>query len=333
MASNLVAICAYFNLDNNEARLRNYKQFYEHITEVQGIPLYTIEGYKDAPQVSSFQNTISIKCSSVVWQKERLLNILLSQLPSEYDSVAWVDCDVTWKGKNIKKEIEKELNTFKILQPWSKCNMIGSNGRAMLWPGRNAILSTAFCSASHGRLGKFRINPNMSHPGFAWAARRDVIDSVKFYDALVTGAGDIVMCLGFFGDFESKFLKSERMSHYMLDHWNKWAKNANEVIGGNISFVEEEIYHMYHGELKDRRYTKRWRSLAELGYNPYTDIKQDECSPIDWSDTASKELKESVKDYINTKQFMKPARVVNTVKDRNNELLISDLKRRWGSKI
>ena len=89
----LWTIAAYFNPCGYKSRLDNYERFREQLKT----PLLTVELAFEEPfelEPTAADILIQRRGESVMWQKERLLNIALDHLPAECEAVAWLDCDV-----------------------------------------------------------------------------------------------------------------------------------------------------------------------------------------------------------------------------------------------
>ena len=99
----LWAITAFFNPMRSERRLSNYHRFRAALT----VPLATVElGFTErwelGPDAADYY--VRIADGDVLWQKERLLNLLLPKLPTECEHVAWIDCDLllmTQTGQSV----------------------------------------------------------------------------------------------------------------------------------------------------------------------------------------------------------------------------------------
>ena len=182
------------------------------------------------------------------------------------------------------------------MQPWSTCVLLGPNNEPQLWLGNKKARSTG----SHNQGLRIKDgHPSNSHPGFAWAARRYILDEIGgLYDRHITGGGDTAMVLGFFGDFKSSFLEYDRMSPEMLNHWKSWATKTYSVVGGKVGYVEAEIQHLYHGEISNRGYKQRWRSLAGQGYDPSKHITHEIDGPLVWTNEAPPNLQQWVSNYL-----------------------------------
>ena len=296
--SNLVVLTAYFNPQHSTNRRNNWFAFSQSLLE-KGIQLLTIEGVRvgDDPNLPERSDVQRIYFEDILWHKERLLNIAIRNLPKEVDAVAWVDADLLWPCPDLEERILSALAYWPVIQPWSTCVLLDANNNTQLWMGRKKSPHSTG-SYNHRRRVKDG-NPSDSHPGFAWAARRSVIDEIGgLYDRHITGGGDTAMALGFFGNFKSTFLDYDRMSLPMFAHWNSWAMKAHSVIKGQVGFIESEIQHLYHGEIADRGYRQRWRSLAEQGYNPLEHITHEPNGVLAWTDAATLNLRSWVSNYL-----------------------------------
>src|ERR1019366_6349 len=124
-------------------------------------------------------------------QKERLLNLAISGLPSECRKGAWLHCDIFFQNPAWLVHTSKLLDHFALVQPFQK----------VVYPAKGDIsyssdsitftesFGSAFSSGGPTKqlTGDFRRH---GHTGFAWAARRDLLMSHGLYEACVAGDGD-----------------------------------------------------------------------------------------------------------------------------------------------
>lgn len=117
--SRLWAITSYFNPAGYLNRLSNYHAFRRNIQ----VPLATIELSFDGRFQLSHDDAdvvLQVQGHDVMWQKERLLNLLLEQLPDECDHVAWVDCDVIFESDDWSIRASKALERYALLHLYQK---------------------------------------------------------------------------------------------------------------------------------------------------------------------------------------------------------------------
>jgi hypothetical protein len=107
--------------------------------------------------------------------------------------------------------------------------------------------------------------------GFAWAARRDFLDSQRFYDACIVGGGDAAMVAAAFKSPE-RAISRLAMTESHADHYLNWARRFGIAVAGDVGALESDIYHLWHGELSYRRRRVRNQELASFGFDPSLDI-------------------------------------------------------------
>jgi hypothetical protein len=110
------------------------------------------------------------------------------------------------------------------------------------------------------------------HTGFAWAARREIFGEIGLYDRAIAGTADHLMAHAATGQIEHACIERAFFGDSIKAHFSRWGKRFFEVVRGNLGFVEGDIYHLWHGELKNRRYLERTRELSRLNFNPSTDL-------------------------------------------------------------
>lgn len=88
-----IAVTSYFNPLNYQSRKDNYILFKNQLQ----IPLLTIEwspeGKFDLTEKDA-DFLIQLSSGDLMWQKERLLNIAFSEIPSHFEYIAWLDSDI-----------------------------------------------------------------------------------------------------------------------------------------------------------------------------------------------------------------------------------------------
>src|SRR5690242_12714716 len=114
----LWAITSYFNPIHYRSRRSNYHLFREQLN----LPLVAVELSFDGHfELTSDDAEILIQKSGgdVMWQKERLLNIAMANLPTECQSVVWIDCDVVFQRTDLAEQILRELERAPLVQLFS----------------------------------------------------------------------------------------------------------------------------------------------------------------------------------------------------------------------
>lgn len=121
----LWGITCYFNPQNYENRLNNYRIF-RQTTKAQGLKLCCVQLVfgKGEPDLSDNDADLMItirgkKKKHAMWQKERLLNIALSKLPEDCTKVCWLDCDLIFQDCNWVQRLSNKLDEYDFVQPFS----------------------------------------------------------------------------------------------------------------------------------------------------------------------------------------------------------------------
>lgn len=271
-------ITTYFNPMGYKTRYDNFVIFYSHIKKQAKGQLLVVELadskenlvlHKLVPENNLIQ---LVHQGPQLWQKEALLNIAVSHLPSSCYSVCWIDADVvflddTWLDK---VEIELSKQTVDIVQPFTYILNVPKNAQTfedvMSYPtGHDNGLK------SYGYIAGWLSTQKASdgHPGFVWAAKRSVLDRVKLYTDSILGGADWILARATAHCGVVKPLDIFSQNHRIsLQYW-AW-KLASSIQG--YGFVYNVGYHLYHGKIDNRNYEKRLKLLVNLDYNPYEDI-------------------------------------------------------------
>ena len=113
--SPLWAITTYFNPVGYTRRRLNYRRFKMALD----VPLVTVElSFSGAFELTAADADIlvQVRGKSVLWQKERLLNIALAKVPKAVEFVAWLDCDIILERSLWSEETIRLLDEYPLLQ-------------------------------------------------------------------------------------------------------------------------------------------------------------------------------------------------------------------------
>jgi len=299
----LWGITAYFNPVGYRNKLAHMRLFAERVRS-QGLKLLIVElAFDNAPfslDESLGDRVLHVRSSSVLWQKERLLNIALDRLPDSCDKVAWLDADIFFESQQWVGDTSRLLQTFVVVQPYD-----------VAWwlpPGVQCCSSEfsgdSFQAIDHGlAYSQSQASDRhlvVAHTGFAWAARRSLLASHGFYDRFVLGGGDLVMCWGMYGDlfrWPVRRWLAELCSQVQIDDLTTWMSAFNADVQGSVSFIKGRVFHCWHGAVENRQYAQRHRILKDEGFDPQADIALDDGRCWRWN-SDKPDLHRKVKDYF-----------------------------------
>lgn len=267
----------YFNPQNDPRLMTNYRRFAAGI-QTAGLPLWTIElAYDDDPfQLAPAQRLIQIRgtrAANLLWQKERLLNLLLAYVPGDAEGILWIDADVEFLNPRWVEQTRAALSRYEVVQLFADAHQIDPAGKiSLIRP------SSGHRFVHHGPTPDFTGN----HPGFAWAARARLLRDNGFEDRTVCSIGDTIMARA----FGSGLQLDPAINGNWLRAIERWSLPVSAAVQGKFGYVPGSILHLWHGDIKKRGYLPRFRALADHRFDPDTDLVKDANGLWAWSEAA-----------------------------------------------
>jgi hypothetical protein len=268
-------VTVFFNPAGYSSLLQNYFIFAESLRN-QNINLITVEcAFNDGHfSIPEDKNVYRLRSNSIMWQKERLINYGVSKLPDCCDYFAWIDCDVLFLQDDWAEQACDKLKNSSIIQLFKKIfympkGMLKYDGTKIPF-----FQGVAWQYKIHKNwLNRRRINElPFSAPGFAWACRRELFADIGgIYDKNIVGSGDtfLVDCLldsWEIHGFADKF--NEKMKVDLMAYCDKFRQKKPI-----IDYIPVEITHLWHGNLKNRKYMDRHDVIKKYDYDPQQDIQ------------------------------------------------------------
>ncbi|WP_166822126.1 hypothetical protein [Thalassoroseus pseudoceratinae] len=280
----LAFVTCFFNPAGYQTQRKNYERFREGLGEIAN-HLWTIElAFDDDPFTIEAERTIRVRGKRAhhqLWQKERLLNLAQEQVPSHYNAVGYIDCDLLFDNPAWYDETRRLLERYRAVQLFTQVSLLSATGAVI--KQQNTVVA----------------NPtnNGLFPGGGWAFRRKLW---PIHDMHIMGGGDTLYLWALKGRLDHGKLPM------MTDAWaHEWAKQAIDVYrkcGGRIASTRGTVRHLYHGSLKNRLYRDRWRHLFDGGFDPGQDLEIDpEVGIWRWTDSALRrksKMVEAVSNYF-----------------------------------
>lgn len=267
--STLYVVTAVSNPCRYSSRYHLYEQFAKMVAD-SGAVLVTVEAaFGNRPFVvtdSNNVNHVQLRTSHELWHKENMLNLGIQRFPEDWEYVAWIDADVHFARPDWARETLNQLQHYHVVQMFSKAQDLDPNCE----PFQQHI--GFVYSYMHKRLGSK--DYSNWHPGFAWAARRQVVNDLGgLIDFAILGAADRHMAHSLIGRVE------QTIHNGLTDNYKKWLRlwqaRAEKYVKRNIGFVPGLLLHHWHGKKRDRRYAERWSILVNNHYDPLLDLKKD----------------------------------------------------------
>lgn len=283
----LAAITSYFNPCGYLSLKRNYVRFAEAIRRL-GVPLFTAElAFGNAPYfLAPSPTVVQFRTTDVLWHKERLLNLLLSHVPSEFDKIAWIDADLLFENPRWPEETERLLEESPVAQLFERAVWLDSSARSLLQ--RDGYAKVA---VTHPRFP----NVQFGHPGFAWAARRELLSNHGLLDNHIVGGGDMAMAAAMFGIWD--FWELRCYSPALRQAVMNWMTRFFIDVQGQVGCVSGTVLHLWHGSRENRRYIGRYEPITRHEFDPVADIYAAEDGTWRWKGNKP-ELEKAVAEYF-----------------------------------
>lgn len=309
----LWGVAAFFDPLNAHRVLTNLETFSLRVRS-QGLPLLIIElAHAASPYrvpESLADRVVRRRSDTVLWHKERLLNLGIRQLPPECRYVAWLDADIVFENDRWVSDTIERLQTHAVVQPFETACWLDEHGeipstRFPLGVGKGHELpgmAKALASAPDRRraLAYYVLH---GHPGFAWAAHRDLIERRGLYDRAIVGGGDFISAHAFAGNddfFRGLNLYSRLLAPRELSAVADWGSQVAAEVNRRMTWTPGRVRHLFHGPISERRYVERTRILRDADFDPDRDIALDAHGCWRWN-SDKPELHARVYDYFLTR--------------------------------
>jgi hypothetical protein len=275
----LAVVSTYFNLNHSKYRLANYHAFRAAL-DAAGVASLTLEWSRDGTgfELPVDDSIVRIQGGDFIWQAERLLNHGMRSLPAEFDKVAWIDADIIFEQQDWPEKIEQALDRWPLIQAFSLARMMPTPDEPQV-PFME-VPGSIYCRDNQvkwpdgsGRLG---------HCGYAWAARREVIEKVGLYDAVPVGGGDKNKLFALLNQLDQQQMV-ERQNQAMRQHYQDWARQLLQICNGQSGYAELSVHHLWHGSLESRHYRERHAIPLFHNFNPWEDISLGDSGAWLWS--------------------------------------------------
>ena len=284
----LYVIAVISNPIGYESRYRLYRDFELHMIQ-SGVELITVElAFQDKPFAvtnGNNPNHVQLRTNHILWHKENLINIGIDNLPDDCKYVAWIDADVRFVNPNWVRDTIDALKQYNVVQMFSKAADLDQFGDPMkLFDSFGAMYvknnHTVPAPRFDKKTNKGKDNGGIYskdvfwHPGFAWAARKDVLDQLGgVMDFPVLGSADHLMALAMLG--ETDRINNKELSAGYIGAIKQWEETALKVVNKSIGYVPGMLAHNFHGKKINRGYHNRTDILVRNQFDPATDLMKD----------------------------------------------------------
>lgn len=225
--------------------------------------------------------------SDAIWQKERLIDHAVANLPGDVDTVAWIDGDCLFGNIYWLDQAVEKLKQSLAVQLYSH----------FVRPDRHGVIGSG--STYDGAVYHWKTHQRYSGcPGAAWIARRELFSTGNgLFDADIMGGGDSTAMHAWIG-----MVWSRTMSPKLREAMKAWSVKATKFVRGRIDYVPGAILHLWHGDDKNRQYNERYQILVDEGFNPERHLTIGPSGEWCWTQSAPEKLKQRMRDYFSSRK-------------------------------
>lgn len=282
----LVVITTYFNPCGYQTRRKNYDVFMAGMAQAK-VPCLTVEcafpgqdfELPDSPDV------VKVRANTLLWQKERLLNLAASYPSKSVKYVAWLDCDILFDNPAWPQDLVRVLQKYPVAQVFETARRLGPAGEPDAEAIAESFASVMARNPESMNAGRYDAH---GHTGYGWAMRRELFDEVGLYEAAVSGSADHFMAHAIFGHYGFCIENALKHDPAQIEHLKEWGQRFYAKVQGRLGVVPGQIRHLWHGDAVNRRYFLRMHEITDLGFNPYSDLLALPGQPLEWSPDMNK---------------------------------------------
>ena len=163
-----------------------------------------------------------------------------------------MDCDLLFENADWYDDVSVLLDTHHVVQPFKTAVWLDSDLKTITLK-RNGYIYT-------NTLGE---KPHLArdHPGFAWAFRRDFIESKGIYDLNVMGSGDTIIASAIIQKHNLGNPWEKYSPYWMLEKYNEYFKLFENT---KYTFYDQSVFHLWHGSNNNRNYNKRYEEFQKI---------------------------------------------------------------------
>lgn len=271
--SEAVIVSCFFNPQNSPYRLLAFQKWYKSVKHLNHRIVECLIGPEAKSQLPPSPYITQVRTDSLLWHKETLLNKVIAELPRKFKYVFWVDADVLFTNKDWLVEGVRRMEAgANVVQPFSYCVHLDKNQiepsfdvdgyRAYVNDPakRHPALWRSFCAAHQVGLSGHENYDVHGHVGFAWGARREVLTTCPLYDRGLIGGADHIIAHAAAGQVPHKCITKSFTDN--LAEVEAWMRRFSFAVKGRIDYVPGDLYHIWHGDIKNRKYLKRIKDFT-----------------------------------------------------------------------
>ena len=283
----LAVVACHFNWAGFKRPVENLRRFLRHM-QWAGVPVY---GYELQPEGRSFVTEGNplwkravVGDQHMLFQKEQCINHIVDSLPPHITKIAWVDADLEFSNRDVFRVASSMLDTMACVQLFTEA--VWTDHAGAVTTRRRACVLTGMD------------NRWLGHPGFAWAARRELFSDLGgLYSITPLGSGDTIFACAITGGVILDRNKNKTGVGVNTTAHDQWASRVFAWAKGRLGTVAGECWHMWHGDRKLRKYAQRNDALVTFDGTKHISISK-RLGVLEWTHDTPECLKQYTRDYF-----------------------------------
>jgi hypothetical protein len=273
--SEAIIVSCFYNPQNSQYRLRAFHEYYKSIKHMNHLIVECVIGGA-SPQLDGIAH-ITVSTETLLWHKECLLNEAIRDLPSSYKYIFWIDADVLFTNKNwLVDSVAKMKAGANVVQPFEYCVHLerdehtpdfdyqSAKQYADIPTKRNKMMWRSFAyNYEQKRLEATSTNYDLhGHVGFAWGAKREILNAVPLYDKALVGGADHIIAHAAAGQVPHKCITHHFKEN--IDEIIEWSSRFSRVVQGRLAAAPGDLFHIWHGDVSKREYGTRIKAFGQM---------------------------------------------------------------------
>jgi hypothetical protein len=252
-------IACFFNPQKNCYRTKAFDIFYDSIKHLNHLIVECVIG-ESTPQLPNNGHVLYV-FDRDAGNKEFLLNKAVEKLPPQIKYVFWLDADVIFANLDWLIDGVRQLKSSKIIQPFEYCLRLDQDQTAPSFDLDSFLEAYPLTpQEAHGQVWRgFAANVACKlfldsadrdlhgHVGFAWGARRSVLDAVSLYEHGLSGDEASHLIAHAAAGHANHPCFAKLLSPYNLGAILDWCELFFDETEGLIGYVPGNLYHIWHG--------------------------------------------------------------------------------------
>lgn len=245
--NDLVVGLVFFNPVKSKRMVMNYLYTIEKF-KLAKIPYYTMELVYDGrnPEIA---DAFHVRSSSYIFEKENLCYLLEKRIPTNYTKLLFLDADLVFSDEDWYNKLSEKLNSYEVVQPFTNAIWLNLEYNYIIRQRMTCVFNK----------DKSKSNSAGAHVGFAWAFQRSYFNEVGMFRYAIVGCGDSYSSILYLNN--TSFLNSGADIKAVLSKFNMLFNSSKRP---SISYLNGNVFHLWHGSIENRNYVKRVEILSGI---------------------------------------------------------------------